>query len=131
MVKFLKLTPLIWSQDILLVSTGNKLPADIRIIECTGDCTVDNASLTGEAEALEAEARTKQTMNGKRPEIWPSLEPLCPQDLAPELFFQTGQNTVMGRVQALATNTEHVETPISKKLSTSYSSFLALLCSSG
>ena len=101
--------------DILLVSTGNKLPADIRIIECTGDCTVDNASLTGEAEALK---RSKNKTNDE----WKETRNLAffgttmPSGSCTGVVFQTGQNTVMGRVQALATSTEHVETPISKEI---------------
>lgn len=101
--------------DILLVNTGNKLPADIRVIECSSDCTVDNASLTGEADPLK-----RSTM--KSHDDWKETKNLAffgttmPSGSCTGIVFQTGPQTVMGRVQELAVSTEHVETPISKEI---------------
>merc|ERR1719361_1204960 len=36
--------------DIIEIRYGMKLPADVRVLECSKDMEVDNASLTGEAE---------------------------------------------------------------------------------
>lgn len=45
--------------DIILISSGDRLPADIRIIECQ-DLRIDESSLTGETEArLKSTASTK------------------------------------------------------------------------
>eukprot|EP01105_Mastigella_eilhardi_P004533 TRINITY_DN1604_c0_g2_i3.p1 TRINITY_DN1604_c0_g2~~TRINITY_DN1604_c0_g2_i3.p1 ORF type:complete len:2171 (-),score=664.74 TRINITY_DN1604_c0_g2_i3:1683-8195(-) len=36
--------------DIVSIGTGDKAPADLRVLECTSDLKVDNSSLTGESE---------------------------------------------------------------------------------
>lgn len=36
--------------DIVNLKAGDKVPADLRILECSDDMQVDNASLTGESE---------------------------------------------------------------------------------
>lgn len=34
------------------LSMGMKIPADLRIVQCTGDCTFDRSILTGEVRIM-------------------------------------------------------------------------------
>ncbi|KAK7081039.1 Sodium/potassium-transporting ATPase subunit alpha-1, partial [Halocaridina rubra] len=100
--------------DIVEVKFGDRIPADIRVIEARG-FKVDNSSLTGESEP-----------QSRSPEFT-SDNPLETRNLA---FFSTnavegtakgiviniGDNTVMGRIAGLASGLETGETPIAKEI---------------
>ncbi|XP_071517297.1 sodium/potassium-transporting ATPase subunit alpha isoform X3 [Panulirus ornatus] len=101
--------------DIIEVKFGDRIPADVRVIEARG-FKVDNSSLTGESEP-----------QSRSPEFT-SENPLETKNLA---FFSTnavegtakgiviniGDNTVMGRIAGLASGLETGETPIAKEIS--------------
>ena len=100
--------------DIIEVKFGDRVPADIRVVEARG-FKVDNSSLTGESEP---QARTPEFTHDN---------PLETKNLA---FFSTnavegtakgvvvnvGDNTVMGRIAGLASGLESGETPIAKEI---------------
>jgi magnesium-transporting ATPase (P-type) len=101
--------------DIVCLKAGDKVPADLRIIQCSDDMEVDNASLTGESEPQ------------KRGILGTDDNPLETRNLA---FFgtqvpkgnmkgvvvATGDGTVMGRIAALASETGAEQTPINKEI---------------
>ena len=100
--------------DIIEVKSGDRIPADIRVIESRG-FKVDNSSLTGESEA---QSRSSEFTNDN---------PLETKNLA---FFSTnavegtcrgiviniGDNTVMGRIAGLASGLGSGQTPIAKEI---------------
>ncbi|KAF2355314.1 P-type ATPase [Trinorchestia longiramus] len=100
--------------DVVEVKFGDRVPADIRIIEARG-FKVDNSSLTGESEP---QSRSPDFTNDN---------PLETRNLA---FFSTnavegtargvviniGDRTVMGRIAGLATALETGDTPIAKEI---------------
>merc|ERR1711988_2095836 len=100
--------------DIVEVKFGDRVPADLRVIECR-NFKVDNSSLTGESEP---QARSPEFTHDN---------PLETKNLA---FFSTnavegtavgmvvniGDNTVMGRIAGLASGLESDETPIAKEI---------------
>merc|ERR1711884_853898 len=100
--------------DIVEVKFGDRIPADLRVIECR-NFKVDNSSLTGESEP---QARSPEFTHDN---------PLETKNLA---FFSTnavegtakgmcvniGDNTVMGRIAGLASGLESGETPIAKEI---------------
>jgi len=100
--------------DIIDVKFGDRVPADIRVLEAHG-FKVDNSSLTGESEP---QARSPEGTNDN---------PLETKNLA---FFSTnavegtarglvvniGDNTVMGRIAGLASGLESGDTPIAKEI---------------
>jgi len=100
--------------DVVEVKFGDRVPADIRIIEARG-FKVDNSSLTGESEP---QSRSPDFTNDN---------PLETKNLA---FFSTnavegtargvviniGDHTVMGRIAGLATCIETGDTPIAKEI---------------
>merc|ERR1711910_5284 len=100
--------------DIVDVQFGDRIPADIRILDSRG-FKVDNSSLTGESEP---QTRSPDFTNEN---------PLETRNLA---FFSTnavegtclgmvvniGDNTVMGRIAGLASGLEGGQTPIAKEI---------------
>jgi sodium/potassium-transporting ATPase subunit alpha len=100
--------------DVVEVKFGDRIPADIRVIEARG-FKVDNSSLTGESEP---QSRGSEYTNEN---------PLETRNLA---FFSTnavegtakgvviscGDNTVMGRIAGLASGLSSGETPIAKEI---------------
>jgi len=100
--------------DIVEVKFGDRIPADLRILEAKG-LKVDNSSLTGESEP-----------QSRSPEFTHE-NPLETKNLA---FFSTnavegtakgmvvniGDNTVMGRIAGLASGLDMGDTPIAKEI---------------
>jgi sodium/potassium-transporting ATPase subunit alpha len=100
--------------DIVDVQFGDRVPADLRILDSRG-FKVDNSSLTGESEP---QLRTPDFTNEN---------PLETKNLA---FFSTnavegtaigivvniGDNTVMGRIAGLASGLDAGQTPIAKEI---------------
>ena len=100
--------------DIIEVKFGDRIPADIRVLEARG-FKVDNSSLTGESEP-----------QSRSPEFTHE-NPLETKNLA---FFSTnavegtckgivvniGDYTVMGRIAGLASGLDTGETPIAKEI---------------
>mmetsp|Transcript_10671 Transcript_10671/g.18846 ORF Transcript_10671/g.18846 Transcript_10671/m.18846 type:complete len:1330 (+) Transcript_10671:129-4118(+) len=101
--------------DILEITGGELVPCDVRILECTDNCVVDNASLTGEAEPQKRKADCTHD------------DPLETANLAffgtsvPEgslkgVVVNTGDDTVMGKIAALTLNVDAGQTPINKEI---------------
>ena len=91
--------------DICHLKTGDLVPADLRVLETIGNCTVDNASLTGESEPQ------------KRKTDFTHDDPLETANLAffgtqvPEgeligICVKVGDDTMMGRIATLALSTD-------------------------
>ncbi|GAU95056.1 hypothetical protein RvY_06737-2 [Ramazzottius varieornatus] len=100
--------------DIVQVSAGDTMPADIVIIEAQS-FKVDNSSITGESEA---QIRTPKftSDNPLESKNLAFFSTNAMQGTAIGVVIYTGDNTVIGRVANLASNVEHVPTPLSKEL---------------
>ena len=101
--------------DIVNVEGGDLIPADMRVLRCSDNMQVDNASLTGESEPQKRRPRCThddplETQN------------LCffgtqvPEGSATCVVTSTGDNSVMGRIAALAMQTKNEQTPINKEI---------------
>jgi len=101
--------------DIVSLKAGDKVPADCRLLACSDDCQVDNASLTGESEP---QKRTTEFTDQNPLET----KNLCffgtfvPMGSLTGVVVNTGDNTVMGRIATLATATDNGMTPIAKEI---------------
>lgn len=101
--------------DIVFVEGGDLIPADIRLLECSDNFNVDNAALTGESEPQ----RRKPMCTHDDPL---ETQNLCffgtqvPEGSAKGVVIATGDNTVMGRIAALAMSTSSDQTPINKEI---------------
>lgn len=100
--------------DIVLVKFGDRIPADIRLVECQG-FKVDNSSLTGESDA---QTRTTECTNDIALETknLAFFSTNAVEGTAKGLVILTGDRTVMGRIAGLASGLDTGDTPIAKEI---------------
>ncbi|CAG0888914.1 unnamed protein product [Darwinula stevensoni] len=100
--------------DVVDVKFGDRIPADIRIIETRG-FKVDNSSLTGESEP---QSRSPDYTNANPLETrnLAFFSTNAVEGTAKGIVIQTGDNTVMGRIAGLASGLDTGETPIAKEI---------------
>ncbi|KAH8236073.1 hypothetical protein KR032_007408, partial [Drosophila birchii] len=100
--------------DIVEVKFGDRVPADIRILEAHG-LKVDNSSLTGESEpqVRSAEFTHENPLETRNLAFFSTnvLEGTCKG-----VVIATGDNTVMGRIANLAAGLDDVQSPIAKEI---------------
>jgi len=100
--------------DIVLVKFGDRVPADLRIIEAKG-LKVDNSSLTGESEPQSRgpECTHDNPLETKNLAFFSTN---CVEGTATGVVVQIGDNTVMGRIANLASGLGSGKTPIAIEL---------------
>lgn len=100
--------------DIVFVKFGDRIPADIRIIESQG-LKVDNSSLTGESEpqSRNSEATHDNPLETKNLAFFSTN---AVEGTATGMVVQCGDYTVMGRIACLTSNLGSGMTPIAIEL---------------
>eukprot|EP00091_Calanus_sinicus_P016376 TRINITY_DN356_c0_g1_i5.p1 TRINITY_DN356_c0_g1~~TRINITY_DN356_c0_g1_i5.p1 ORF type:complete len:594 (+),score=216.49 TRINITY_DN356_c0_g1_i5:175-1956(+) len=100
--------------DIVEVKFGDRIPADIRVLEARG-FKVDNSSLTGESEpqARSPEFTHENPLETKNIGFFSTnaVEGTCVG-----MVVNIGDNTVMGRIAGLASGLDTGDTPIAKEI---------------
>ena len=102
--------------DVILISSGDKIPADARLIEVSNFSTIE-ASLTGESLPL-----SKQV--NPLPEITPLAErknmiyagTVAASGNAKAIVTATGTNTELGNIATMVQSTEEEQTPLQVQL---------------
>ncbi|WRT70258.1 uncharacterized protein IL334_007253 [Kwoniella shivajii] len=87
--------------DIIYISLGNKLPADIRFIDVSSDLKMDRSILTGESEPIQAsiDVTDDNFLETKNIGLQGTL---CVSGSGMGVVIQTGDLTVFGRVAKLS-----------------------------
>jgi sodium/potassium-transporting ATPase subunit alpha len=100
--------------DVVEVKFGDRIPADIRIIESRG-FKVDNSSLTGESEPQSrgAEFTHENPLETKNLAFFSTN---AVEGTAKGVVISCGDHTVMGRIAGLASGLDTGETPIAKEI---------------
>src|SRR5690349_9055900 len=101
--------------DIIELKSGDRVPADIRII-FSQEMRVDNSSLTGESEPL---LRTVECTNKDNPLETDNLAffgTLVKEGIGKGVVIQIGDNTVIGQIANLASSAGEVDTPLRKEI---------------
>jgi len=100
--------------DVVMVKFGDRVPADLRIIEAKG-LKVDNSSLTGESEPQSRgpECTHNNPLETKNLAFFSTN---CVEGTAKGIVVQIGDNTVMGRIANLASGLGSGKTPIAIEL---------------
>jgi calcium-translocating P-type ATPase len=117
--------------DIVLLEAGDKVPADLRIIDARG-LGAQEAMLTGESvpveKSVEAVARDAP-LGDRRSMLWSGT--LITQGTARGLVVATGQQTEIGRIGGLLEGVQQLTTPLVAKMDhfARWLSFLILLVS--
>jgi len=100
--------------DIIEVKFGDRVPADIRVLEARG-FKVDNSSLTGESEP-QARGPEKTHDNPLETKNLAFFSTNAVEGTAKGMVVNIGDNTVMGRIAGLASGLDTGETPIAKEI---------------
>ncbi|ODM98254.1 Sodium/potassium-transporting ATPase subunit alpha [Orchesella cincta] len=100
--------------DVVEVKFGDRIPADIRIVESRG-FKVDNSSLTGESEPQSRGADFTHD-NPLETKNLAFFSTNAVEGTAKGIVVSCGDNTVMGRIAGLASGLSSGETPIAKEI---------------
>ena len=103
--------------DIVVLDTGDFIPADLRIIEAI-NLKSQEASLTGESVPVEKQASEilkDDVPIGDRANMLFSSS-LVTYGRGKGIVVETGMNTEVGKIAEMLTNTDEQETPLQKKL---------------
>ena len=117
------------SGDIVLLEAGDKVPADLRVIEARG-LAVQEAILTGESVPVEkatSPVAADAPLGDRQSMLWSGT--LLTQGTARGLVVATGQATEIGRIGGLLAGVETLTTPLVAQIDhfARWLSFLILL----
>lgn len=102
--------------DIIRVKAGDRVPADVRILE-SSNLRVDEAALTGESEPSQKDSREvgEDAGVGDRSSMLFSST-IISGGAATGVVTATGMVTEIGRITAMVDAVEDMDTPLSRKL---------------
>ena len=109
--------------DVVLISAGDKIPADIRIVE-DKNLEIDESILTG--ESIPVRKSTKEIHENAILAERTSMayaSTLVTKGLGIGIVVSTGNNTQTGKIANLVSQSENLETPLTKKI-TKFSTIL-------
>ncbi|KAF8486705.1 sodium-potassium ATPase [Gautieria morchelliformis] len=101
--------------DVVVVAMGMKIPADLRMIECTGDCMFDRSILTGESEPVPATV-DKTDDNFLETKNIALQGTHCTSGSGKGVVVQTGDLTVFGRIATLSSQTSGHLTTLQREI---------------
>lgn len=102
--------------DICVLSTGNKVPADMRIIKASADLKFDRSVLTGESEEIPGAVEPTESNFLETKNIAFLGTHVCNGN-ATGIVVLTGQRTVMGRINKLTNDDKDKSTQLQKEIS--------------
>lgn len=97
--------------DIVLVKAGERVPADLRIIE-SKEMKVDNSSLTGESDPLLRSPECTEPQKILETKNVAFFGTMVPQGYGKGIVFNIGDNTIIGKIANLADSAEAGATPL-------------------
>lgn len=118
--------------DIILFSSGDRVPADVRLIEAN-ELKINEASLTGESMPANKRVETlKINVSLAERENMAYMGTVIMNGNGQAVVCNTGLGTELGKVALMVSETEEGETPLQtqiKKFSQSFSIIVLTLCS--
>ncbi|MCL2706714.1 MAG: cation-translocating P-type ATPase [Dehalococcoidia bacterium] len=114
--------------DIVILDSGDYIPADLRIIESI-NLKIDESALTGESMPVEKDARTvleNGTGLGDRINV-ASMGTVVTYGRGKGVVYATGMETEMGKIATLLDKTAEANTPLQDKLN-SLAKTLGVIC---
>lgn len=99
--------------DIVYLNLGNKVPADVRILHCSGDLKFDRSLLTGESEPIAATPE-KTDPNFMESQNIGMQGTHVVSGNGVGLVIQTGDRTVFGRIAKLSSSERSGRTTLQK-----------------
>jgi calcium-translocating P-type ATPase len=116
-VKLLIDTVLLVPGDIIVLKTGDLVPADARVIDCT-EFLVDESSLTGESEPIKKSSDVLDIVDAPLGDQKNMLFSGCliAGGNAKALVLSTGMNTEIGKIAKYLSQTKKRKTPLQVRL---------------
>lgn len=102
--------------DIVIIETGNRVPADSRLIECV-DLQVDESALTGESLSVlkgVAAVAPDESLADRTSMLWTGTS--ATNGRAKGIVVATGTRTEFGRIAEMTSAVNLDQTPLQKKL---------------
>ena len=103
--------------DIVLLETGNKVPADGRLLE-SANLRLEEAALTGESEAVEKDAeavyQTEKSLGDRRNMVY--MGTVVSYGHGQAVITTTGMQTELGHIANLIQTVEQESTPLQQRL---------------
>lgn len=103
--------------DIVLVESGDRIPADMRLLEANS-CYAEESALTGESVPVGKHAEIIEDSDlplGDQRNI-AFMGTMLTRGTAKGIVIRTGMNTEMGKIAGLIEQTEAMETPLQHRL---------------
>ncbi|GAW25833.1 putative K antiporter P-type ATPase [Rosellinia necatrix] len=110
--------------DIVFIKAGNKLPADLRFLQASGDAKLDRSILTGESAPLAASVDSTDD-NYLETRCIGMQGTHCVSGSCTGLVVATGDRTVFGRIAALTQEPKTKLTTLEKEILY----FVLIICS--
>ncbi|OAB33812.1 calcium-translocating P-type ATPase, SERCA-type [Paenibacillus glacialis] len=110
-------TRLLVPGDVVVMESGDRVPADVRWIE-TSSCSVEESALTGESLPVTKHCQViseEDVPLGDQKNIG-FMGTMMTRGTAKGIVVRTGMNTEMGKIADLIQNTESMETPLQHRL---------------
>ncbi|MCC9168938.1 cation-transporting P-type ATPase [Pontibacter harenae] len=102
--------------DIVLVQSGDKFPADVRLVQ-RRDLKVDESALTGESVAVEKNTMAVSVDNGLGDRLCMGFSStIVTYGQGKGVVAATGDFTEVGKIQQAISNAQNLETPLTKKI---------------
>ncbi|KAJ5096959.1 hypothetical protein N7456_007680 [Penicillium angulare] len=101
--------------DIVQISVGNKVPADMRLLQTSGDIRFDRAILTGESDEIDG-ATDSTDANFLETRNIAMMGTLVTNGNATGIVVLTGSSSVMGRIAKMTAGVKQKPTLIQKEI---------------
>ena len=103
--------------DIILIETGDMIPADARLIECV-NLKVEESALTGESVPVDKDSKADVKIGVAIGDQLNMLFSSClvTNGRAKAVVTETGMTTEMGKIAGLLNKTKKVRTPLQQRL---------------
>ncbi|KAJ5938182.1 hypothetical protein N7454_004524 [Penicillium verhagenii] len=101
--------------DIAQISVGNKVPADMRLLQTSGDIRFDRAILTGESDEIDG-ATDATDANFLETRNVAMMGTLVTNGNATGIVLLTGSRSVMGRIASMTAGVKQKSTLIQKEI---------------
>lgn len=101
--------------DIVKISIGNKVPADVRLLATSGDVRFDRSMLTGESDEIEGavDSTDKNFLETRNIGL---MGTMVTNGSATGVVVLTGKNTCMGRISSAMAGAKEEATLIQKEI---------------
>ena len=103
--------------DVILIETGDMIPADARLIECV-NLKVEESALTGESVPVDKDSKADVKIGVSIGDRLNMLFSSClvTNGRAKAVVTETGMSTEMGKIAGLLNKTKKSRTPLQKRL---------------